>query len=87
MYTSQLVKRMMIRTQIYLTNEEREALKTIAERLRQSQSEVIRTAIDRFVEEYQDEDRIDLLRQARGIWAQRDDLPDFKAVRAEMDRL
>ena len=78
---------MMKRTQIYLTIEEKKALKIIAERLGCSQSEIIRTAIDQFVLEYQAGNHLQLLRQARGIWKKRDDLPDFRAVRAEFDRL
>ena len=78
---------MMKRTQIYLTGEERKALKILADRLGQSQSEVIRTAIDRYVEEFQNGNRLQLLRQARGLWAERDDLPDFQKIRLELDRL
>lgn len=77
---------MMERTQIYLTREEREALKSIAEAWGQSQSEVIRMAIDRLVDDYREKTRLDYLRQAKGIWADRDDLPDFRAIREEFDR-
>ena len=67
----------MERTQIYLTREEREALKTIAERLGQSQSEIIREAVDRYIEEINRKDRNEIMREAFGIWADREDLPQF----------
>ena len=77
----------MERTQIYLTEEERRALKALATRLDRSQSALIREAIDRYVDRYQEGNRLDLLRPARGIWADREDLPDFEAVRRELDRI
>ena len=59
----------MERTQIYLTEEERRALKSLGARLGRSQSALIRDAIDRYVDRYQEGNRLDLLRQARGLWA------------------
>lgn len=76
----------MKRTQIYLTEEERKALKAIAEQKGQSQSAVIRAAVDRYINRYQGGNRCDLLREGRGIWADRKDLPDFKKIRKELDR-
>ncbi|MCK4725712.1 MAG: CopG family transcriptional regulator [Anaerolineales bacterium] len=76
----------MRRTQIYLTDEERKALRVIADRLGRSQSEVIRAAVDHYIVRYQAGNRLDLLRQARGIWKERADLPDFLAIRNEFDR-
>lgn len=76
----------MRRTQIYLTDEERKALRVIADRLGRSQSEVIRAAVDHYIVRYQKGNRLDLLRQARGIWKERTDLPDFLAIRNEFDR-
>ena len=77
----------MERTQIYLTDKERKALRALAKRLGQSQSALIRAAVDRYVERYQEGNRLGLLRQARGIWSDRRDLPDFRQVRTEFDRL
>ena len=77
----------MERTQIYLTEKERKALRALARRLGRSQSALIRDAVDRYVERYQEGNRLHLLRRARGIWANRRDLPDFKQVRRELDRV
>ncbi len=77
----------MERTQIYLTEKERKTLKAMADRLGRSQSALIREAVDRYIERDQEGSRLDLMSQARGLWAERDDLPDFKDVRREFDRL
>jgi len=76
----------MKRTQIYLTEKERKALRALAARLGKSQSALIRNAVDRFIDRYQEGNRVDLLRRGRGIWADRTDLPDFEEVRRELER-
>ncbi|GMR09987.1 MAG: ribbon-helix-helix domain-containing protein [Anaerolineae bacterium] len=77
----------MERTQIYLTEKERKTLKAMSARLGRSQSALIREAVDRYIERDQEGSRLDLLRQARGLWAKRYDLPDFEGIRRELDRI
>lgn len=69
---------MMERTQIYLTQEERKALRKLAQRDNKSQSEIIREALNRYIDdELKDEDAAELLEKSFGIWSDRDDLDDF----------
>ena len=61
----------MVRTSIYLTEKQRIALRDLARQTGQKQSDLIRRA---------------MLEQAKGMWQDRDDLPDFRALRREFDR-
>jgi len=74
------------RTQIYLTEKEKKAVRSIARRLGKTQSEVIRTAVDRFIDRESTGNRLDMLRSGRGLWKDRQDLPDFELLRRELDR-
>ena len=76
----------MERTQIYLTKEEREALERIAKHKGESQSAVIRRAVDRYIERYQSQGRNTLFRQAKGLWRDRTDIPNVRELRKEWDR-
>ena len=76
----------MNRTQIYLTEEEIAALKTLSRRTGLNQSELIRKAVDQFIDKHSAARRKDLLTAARGLWKDRRDLPDFTALRREWDR-
>lgn len=77
----------MIRTQIYLTERQRAELTAISKILGKKQSELIREAVDRLIDQTENSRRDVVLREAAGIWKDRTDLPDFKKIRTEWDRL
>lgn len=76
----------MNRTQIYLTDQEREGIETISAQTGQSHSEIIRKAVDEYLERKKSVNRKEAMRQAFGMWKDRTDLPDFVALRKELDR-
>jgi Arc/MetJ-type ribon-helix-helix transcriptional regulator len=76
----------MVRTQIYLTDKQRAELGVIARNSGKKQSEIIREAIDRLIDQIGQDQKKTALREAAGIWKNRDDLPDYRAIRSEWDR-
>jgi len=76
----------MVRTQIYLTERQRNELAKIAKALGKKRSELIREAIDQLIDQSGRSRREAILREAAGIWKDRKDLPDFKKIRAQWDR-
>jgi predicted DNA-binding protein len=76
----------MIRTQIYLTDKQRAELAVIAKNLGKKQSEIIREAIDRLIDQTGQNRKDMALKEAAGIWKNRKDLPEFRALRSEWDR-
>ena len=76
----------MHRTQIYLTDDQIREIKVLSSRLGVKQSELIRKALDEFLDEQFSQDWKADMRAAAGIWAGREDLPDFSRLRAELDR-
>jgi predicted DNA-binding protein len=77
----------MVRTQIYLTDEQKLQLERLAAANGKKQSEMIREAIDRYLAEREPKDWKEALEAVRGMWAGRDDLDDFvRDLRAEWER-
>lgn len=76
----------MIRTQIYLTKQERAGLKTMAAARGKKQSELIREAIDCLLQQSKKSRRAAILDRAAGLWKDRTDLPDFREIRGGWDR-
>jgi hypothetical protein len=79
------LKRIKIRARIYLTEKEPAALLNISRKTGKNYSVLIRQAVDPFIGMFKEEDRHKLLSQARGLWAERQELPDFNNLRREMD--
>lgn len=77
----------MIETEISLTEQERGALDEIAQRTGKTQEELVREALIRLIASFRREDRRALMRQAKGIWKDRDDLPPLAELRREWDKL
>jgi hypothetical protein len=76
----------MVRTQIYLTKKQRDGLVALAKATGRKQSELIRQAVDRLVDQAAGVNRQAALDNAAGMWKDREDLPDFETVRAEWNR-
>jgi hypothetical protein len=76
----------MVRTQVYLTEDERDGLDAAARSTGKKQSELIRDAVDRFLDLAQGHRRSAILKESVGLWRSRNDLPDFSAARRSWDR-
>jgi hypothetical protein len=71
----------MVRTQIYLTDAEQRALRSLASKKKKAQSELIRQAVDEFISRSQRRHFQELRERAFGIWKDRADMPDIRAMR------
>ena len=76
----------MVRTQIYLTEKQKDELVFLARTTGRKQSELIREAVDLFIERAGNNRRESILRESAGIWKDRADLPDFDSLRDGWDR-
>lgn len=71
----------MVRTQIYLTEPEQRSLRSLSKTTGQNQSELIRCAIDEFLSKSSKEHRRAILRNIKGLWKNRTDIPDVRSLR------
>ena len=76
----------MVRTQIYLTQPERQGLAELSKSTGKSFSELIREAVNRLLEQSSGSRKDAVLKAAAGLWKNRDDIPDFRDIRASWDR-
>ena len=75
----------MVRTQIYLTEQEQAQLRSLSRRTGRKRSELIRDAIDRFLSHVPSQPQLTRMRRSRGIWKDRE-LSEFQMVRDELSR-
>ena len=75
----------MLRTQIYLTQSEAQGLARLAATTGRKKSEIIRDAVDEYLQRLGPQDNLKRLRAARGIWGDREDI-DLRKIREEFDR-
>ena len=73
-------------TQVRLTEDEAYRLDELAMRLGRTSEDLVREAVADLLSRSEREDRLTRMRAARGLWADRDDLPDLRELRAEWDR-
>lgn len=76
----------MNRTQIYISDEEQRLLKRLSKLTGKTRSSLIRDAIDRYLNNGEEDRWRERIEAAAGIWRNRKDLPDFRQIRATLDR-
>lgn len=76
----------MTRLQIELNDAQQAGLDALARDTGKSQQELLGEALDRFLDENDMVDWRGALQRLEGIWADRDDLPNFDEIRKEWDR-
>jgi len=76
----------MVRTQVYLTEYEKQALSMLSSKSGKKQSELIREAIDSFISKFSAEKREDIFDKLSGMWSDRDESLTAESLRSDWDR-
>ena len=81
----------MTTAQINLTETQADALQKLSVQTGKTADELLQEAVNKLISEVGEaeakrEKWLASLRQAKGIWKDRDDLPDFRELRKEFDR-
>ena len=71
----------MVRTQVYLTEEEKSNLESVALSQGVSQSDLIRQAVDELLAKTGQIDKVSILDEIAGIWSDRQDVPYIRELR------
>ncbi len=81
----------MITAQINLTDSQVNALHKLSVQTGKTEDELLQEAVNKLISEVGETEAkrqkwLESLRQAKGMWKDRDDLPDFRKLRKEFDR-
>lgn len=76
----------MIRSQIYLTEDERNSLKIISKETGRTQSDLIREAVDSLISRVTKKNNNEKRQEAFGMWKDKNDYPNTEELRNEFDR-
>lgn len=81
----------MTTAKINLTDSQVNALHKLSVQTGKSEDELLQEAVNKLISEVGEAEakrqkRLENMRRARGIWKDRDDLPDFEKLRKEWDR-
>lgn len=73
--------------QITLTDSEKQALEVLSQLQGKEPEVLLQEAVRQMLKPYQQVTRLAALRQARGLWKDRDDLPTLEELRSEWNRV
>jgi len=75
----------MVKKSVSLSEKENEALKALALKLGKREGEILKEALERFINEAQKEMKLENLLASRGMWKSRKDIPDLRELRKSRD--
>jgi metal-responsive CopG/Arc/MetJ family transcriptional regulator len=76
----------MIETKITIPESIQQSLGEISRTTGKSEEQLIAEAVTELIQNYQATNRLALMRKARGMWANREDIPNLEELRRECDR-
>lgn len=76
----------MLEIAIDLSEEQQKRLGEIARATGKTPDQLIHEAVDRLITGFPNGDRLENMRQGRGIWKDRQDLPSLEELRTESNR-
>lgn len=72
--------------EINLTQQELNALREMSRATGQTEGDLVQNAVRRMINHERGNDHLSLMRSARGLWKDREDLPDWASLRREWNR-